>query len=201
MIGDLALAVLGTVAKAFGSGGSMTVRRGSSLRGAGTVFQANDLELAADASSGATTLSLRISASDASLAGSCPAGAVLTIGAATYTTTADATALSGVVALAITPALPGALLTGVDVSVGPAVFSLSGCLRQDPRVTLPADLAGRVASSILVPQSGAPSGWAPRNGDFLTDHTGQVSEVVGFAGLVAGNWELYLGAARAKAGD
>lgn len=191
MFSGLAQMVAAVGSTVLGSGGTMTARRLHDLADANGKVTSS-LELAANASLGASSVQLRLPSAAPGLVGTLPLGGKVTIAGTTYSATADAKASGGTVTVSITPVLAAAAVAGVAAVLGAGVWSLGTCLRQDPsRATTP---DGGATSAILVPIANVASGYSPRLGDVVTDHKGTARPVLRLGDEVAGSWELFVGA-------
>lgn len=195
MFGDLAGLVAGIAGSAWNTDAerTYTVSRSHTLTGlTGSVV--SSLSVAVAASAGASSLTLYGPAAE-KVGGIMPAGQLLTIGATTYTVTAEARAtFEGTLAVAITPVLAAGAAVDAAVTTTPGSYTLANCVKQgvDGRMIAP-ELLSVVEFALLVPYSGAPSGWQPQTRDILTDGDGVRYQVHGVPFKGAGVWELLLG--------
>lgn len=173
------------------AGEQVTLRRPSTLRGRRSTFPL--LELAAIATGGATSVTLRErSSGPAMLTGKIPKGATLTIGGADYTATADASAtLSGTVVVSITPALAAPGAVGDDITHSSIVeWTVLGRVRTRRIGMVPGDIRDQVSMRVAVPLSELErvGTTAPEAGWTVTDGSGRTGQMLGNAkkrGVVA----------------
>lgn len=187
---DLFATVVDLAGGAWGARVSATIKRPHALKTTGGVAPA--LEVAAAASAGASTVSLRTvrvaPSTPLALGGTVPAGIALTIAATAYTVTAPAQAAANVLVLEISPELAAGVSIADPVTLaGSVTFDLGECLKHGVFSRLTPDLAERASYELLVPAGAT----RPRLGDLLTV-AGEVGSVV-MVDDAGGGWAVQVG--------
>ncbi len=151
----------------FGGGGTVTMRRRSTLANAATGAPVSALTLGASVSLGASSLSLTAS----NLVGSVPAGLVLTVAgvSGSYTVQSAAVASGGSVAVTVSPVLASGASAGAAVTITQG-YGEQTIRRARGRLTAEAtDPSQRVAAARRYHLSAVGVTYAPAVGQVLVD--------------------------------
>lgn len=194
------------LARYFGDGALATLERQHSLVDRVKGKPATQLQLDGAHVLGATTINLHLfrSAAEQGLSGTLPVSSALTIGATTYTTTAEASVPAGSAKLVVTIAAPGLLAgaaDGTNVEVGDGVtYTYSAAARDvSYRDIMLGNGQVRAGDRWIDLSALGTSGPEPRTGDHVT-FAGRRQKVVAWTSHKEGSgevgWSVLAGAAR-----